>query len=462
MQKTIGIIVEYNSERKFGFIQTDDCTQNYFFHISNFLKPFDIVPNETKVLFEPSENSKGLIALNIEKFKKIVKSVEGKFSNVEDRFPDIKIYKTNKERLDFLNEQYKKIEVFLKELNKIGIKSTLENNWITVEISDEIFNLPQPRRGGHKRFVPNGYEDTLIYLLSKFEEQIHQFNLDFALTKKGISGEKKALQSLKSVAIKYPVLNNIRLEEMIGENNYNNTEKEKYVAETDIIVITDYAIFLIETKNYGKQGETIHITSNGKCTITGKYNKSRQLPNFIKQVTDHLYVIKEFMKNNSIDNLPLIPIIAIANEDVDIVSESDNKFFCEIMYADIVGSYIIKYSTEHQPIIDDKKISEIRQTLKEKKLPEKEYLVEDYCSNIKIIANEIAMLLDYWKSDMITTEKYDKEQLKRKKVAQSKKNSSYDTISKNNSKLPKKKFTMETAVELGSAIYDLIRFLAGN
>ena len=116
-----------------------------------------------------------------------------------------------------------------------------------------------------------------------------KINYDLINVKKGLKGEQKTLESLKAITVSYPILNNVRLEEDIKNSS------EKYSAETDLIIVTDRAIFLVETKNYGGKGDTLIITTDGRWILRDKYDKKEKtIKSPFKQTTDHIFVINKF------------------------------------------------------------------------------------------------------------------------------------------------------------------------
>lgn len=386
-----GIITEYNSERGFGFITDKDGDSSYFFHISNVDKSLKIIPNRTEVTFKLTETPKGLQATNIRAY---IEKIEGEFANVD--LPNHKFSKSNADRLSFLEQQQEIIYKVLNTLEECGIAIKEEKNgWINLDLYeiDELSNIVVD--GGNYNRVPNGYPKTFEHLIRLLQKQINDFNYDLINTKKGISGEEKTLNSLKALTVSYPILNNVRLEEDIKNSN------EKYSAETDLIAITDRAIFLIETKNYGGKGDSLIITTDGRWILKDKYTKKEHtLSNPFKQITDHTFVVNKFLENNNIKfNLPIIPIIALANNNLILQIDDKNSLYAKVMSADLVGSYILNYHNENKAIIKLKDIDAVKKLLDEKSLPPKTYQVLDYCKNILKVCESILELLKMYKHD---------------------------------------------------------------
>ena len=388
-----GVVKNYNQERKFGFIAENETEEEYFFHITDLDKPFPIIQGKTQVMFKASSNEKGLKAENI---RMHTPEIKGVFANIT--VSNREVYLTNSEKGNFLKEQNQKIIEILNKLKSYGIKiEEGVNGWISIDpySMDEIVN-PNINDGHLKSCVPSGYPDTVAHVLRILEKQVLDFNFDYVNTMKGIKGESQALDSLKSVMLKYPVLNNVRLEA---------EEKEKtfiYSAESDIIIVTDKAVFLVEIKNYGKKGETIHISADGRWEICGRYqNNRRSLKNPYKQITDHIFLINKFFETKGINfDLPIIPVIAIANENVDIKLDNRAESFAHILRTEMIGTFVLKYLNENSALINEEQMTKIKNVLVTENLPPKKYKVIDYCQNVTDVCKAMAKLLKYWQEDM--------------------------------------------------------------
>lgn len=388
-----GVVKNYNQERKFGFIVENETEEEYFFHITDLDKPFPIIQGKTQVMFKGGSNEKGLKAENI---RIHTPEIKGDFANI--KVSNQEVYLTNSEKGEFLKEQNQKIVGILNKLKSYGIKiEESVNGWISIDpySMEEIVN-PDIYDGHLRKSVPSGYPETVAHVLRILEKQILDFNFDYVNTMKGLKGESQALDSLKSVMLKYPVLNNVRLEA---------EEKEKtfiYSAESDIIIVTDKAVFLVEIKNYGKKGETIHVSADGRWEICGRYQNSRRsLKNPYKQLTDHIFLINKFFETKGINfELPIIPIIAIANENVDIKLDNRAESFAHILRTEMIGTFVLKYLNENSALINEEQMTKIKNVLITENLPPKKYKVIDYCQNINDICKALAKLLKYWQEDM--------------------------------------------------------------
>ncbi|MGL5150079.1 MAG: nuclease-related domain-containing protein [Clostridium sp.] len=139
----------------------------------------------------------------------------------------------------------------------------------------------------------------LIYLLFK-DNTIRKIIKPFKTSKSGSEGEYEVERVLSSLGYsKYIVLNNINLK---GKN------KE---AQIDHLVISDYGIFNIETKNYSG---TIKIDYEGNITQKTKHNKG-DITSVLSQCKYHRNVLIDLVGNN----IPIYDVIVIANKNTNII-----------------------------------------------------------------------------------------------------------------------------------------------
>ena len=388
-----GIITEYNYERGFGFITENEKNHTYFFHISNVKGKINIIPKKTEVIFNAVDTPRGLQAINIRTY---FEKIEGEFATV--KLPNNIYFKTRSEKIEYLNQQQKFIQKTLVALSSAGVVAKEDKSgWLTLDLIEieELHDLAV--NGGNYKKIPNGYPKTFEHLIRLLQKQINDFNYDFMNTKKVIEGEEKTLNSLKSISVSYPILKNIRLEEDIINSN------EKYSTEIDLIIITDRAIFLIETKNFGGKGDELIITADSKWLLKNKHTKKEyNLSNPFKQITDHIFIIDKLLKRNNFQpNLPIIPIITLANNDLMIKVEDKETLYAKVIPNDLVGSYILNYHNKNNTIIETKDIETLKKLLDNKSLPFNSFKVLDYSKNIRAICEAITKLLSYYQDDLV-------------------------------------------------------------
>lgn len=407
-----GIITEYNFERGFGFITEIKKDVSYFFHISNTDKNMQIIPNKTEVIFDICKTEKGLQATNIKPYSP---KIEGKFSEI--KLPNKTILLNNKEKMDFLEENKTQLLTILENLTKIGVSYTNTENNIKIDV-ESLEKLKNPRycKKNRSQFVPSGYPQTATYILYLFQKQIDEFEKEYAITKSGKRGEDNSYNSLKSVNLNFPVLHNVYLEEQIETNNGLDTCPENYSSEIDSIIITDRAIFIIETKNY-KKGTSILVTKDGEW-----YKDNNKLDiNPIAQVTNHSLLIRRFLLKNNINfELPIIPIIAIGNGDIKSSVEKNENLLVKVLHTDLLGGYILNYIESNPQIITIDNVQKINSLIQSNALPLKKYSVIQYNYNFKTIENALLLLIKYWEEDKCENDKIVAEE---KRIAEEKYNS---------------------------------------
>ncbi len=444
----IGYISEYIANRGFGFIVEEgkDEDSKIFFHISDVeTKNMNIVPNRTEVTFMVRKSDKGLKATNIREHRP---KIQGEFAKID--FPNISHYKNNDDRLSFLEEQNKKIEKLLKAFEKAGISLVKDKNgWLNLDTYkiEYIHNFDELGKNSTK--VPNGYSKTFDHLMRLLKEQIDKFNYDLIKTKKGISGEEKTLNSLKSITLSYPVLKNVRLEKEIQYSG----KKEKYSAETDLFVVTDRAIFLIETKNYGGKGDKIIITSDGRWILNKFDGKEQNLPNPFKQTTDHIFLMKKFLENHNFKTkLEVIPIVALANDDLMLEIEDKDSLYAKVMAVDLVGSFILKHLSEHTAVAKGKEIEDFKKLLEAENLQPKEYPVLDYLENIKSVCTALSKLINYFEEDF-------KEKEEKERKIKEEENREKEEEKEKERKANQLAHMVSGTIEIGTAIKDALEYI---
>lgn len=408
-EKEHGCIMRYNTQKGIGTITSFKDDKSYFFHISNLLYSFSIYPGLTEVSFVPSQNEKGLIATSISKLKS---KIEGKFANLS--LSNQKQYLSNEARMEYLREQKKTMYSLLQDVSSCGITPIRNNDWIDIDGSLWL-SYPEPSfTEGHRvDDVPSGYHKTARYLLDLLRTELKKTNHDYLITAKGLIGEQKVLASLKAVSLDYPVLSNIRLEQL-------TTEDTMYSAESDIIVITDRVVFIVETKNYGGKGDVIRVESDGRWFLRDRHTgKETSLHNPHKQTADHEFAIRKFFKDNNIDaEIPMISLIAIANDDVEFEYSPDVSpdIFSRILRVDMIGTYILSYIKKEPIQLQTELMETIKETLNSANLPPRTYPVIDRCENVKIICEAIRTLYDYWQEDnthSVSNNGYEEQEMQR-------------------------------------------------
>ncbi len=103
---------------------------------------------------------------------------------------------------------------------------------------------------------------------------------------KGRSGEKKVTRTFKKLlnSDKYLILTN---------DNIPNPKVEKCFSQVDHIVLSEYGIFVIETKNWS--GWIFGNKENKHWTVVYKGGSKRQMYNPVRQNWGHIYALVNFL-----------------------------------------------------------------------------------------------------------------------------------------------------------------------
>lgn len=150
---------------------------------------------------------------------------------------------------------------------------------------------------------------------------IDEMDKDIAILRKGIAGEEYVNEQLRLYEGKYKVLKNIVLESADSQGN---------TSEVDAYIITDRGLIVAEIKNYGNENQRLHITNDGRWVIEDIHSGSilkRIDHSPVEQNTRHCLAVerlltREFRENSDI---PVIPVIFIANNKVSISNESKSS-----------------------------------------------------------------------------------------------------------------------------------------
>lgn len=388
-----GLIIKYDVQRKFGFIRDKNTNHELFFHESNLDRPFRIEPEKTVVTFKLGTNEKGPIACSIREDTEI----DGAF---KDFFVSNKsYYKTNEEKYEFLKRQHEKAAEVLSALKSLlGISYSEENNWINLDYYSVIdFENPNVKDGHLQKEVLSGYPKTFNHFFKMLESEIGLLNRDYVSMIKGREGEKETRLSLQSIAsMKCPIIENL------------NLKTNDFSAEIDLLIITNQALFLIETKSLGGKNCKLNITHSGDWILENlKNNKKTNLRNTFKQIIDHQIVLRNYLKDRNI-NIPIIPVIAIANNTIELsVDSSISNIIGEIqiLRSSLVGPFIFNYLQNHSHPLDHiftqseiDNIVSCLESAKKENTPRK-FRTIDRLQNISEIVGQLQLLSTYYEED---------------------------------------------------------------
>lgn len=171
------------------------------------------------------------------------------------------------------------INDFLKKYHKIDVN----NFTLTVarqgygwengkEIQDILYNTFVLETPNFHSYITSDAFETLIQNYDNYLESLKSFNIDKKGTFIGAEGERQVYNELKFFTNNMKILQNIRLE-VNGES-----------IESDLIVICNQGIFIIEVKNLGSTGKyNITVERDGRWTKEYENGKSETMSSITQQ-----------------------------------------------------------------------------------------------------------------------------------------------------------------------------------
>ena len=230
---------------------------------------------------------------------------------------------------EILNEAYKEQEAlkrisdyYKKELSKYGISARGYETDLFYESVCERINLDWPGVIGSDYTWWNRHVESIEYM-RKMESKLNVFyqqaQNELKGLKKGEEGERRLSQELTMYRGKYYYRENVLIpaDDIGGETS-----------ETDVYIVTSKGIFGCEVKNWGKKGQTIVISKDGQWKIEtgrGQYKIIEHSP--VGQNARHCLATERFLEKNGLsrDHYKVIPLVIIANNDVQMRNYSDNS-----------------------------------------------------------------------------------------------------------------------------------------
>lgn len=261
------------------------------------------------------------------------------------------------------------INDFLKKYHKIDVN----NFTLTVarqgygwengkEIQDILYNTFVLETPNFHSYITSDAFETLIQNYDNYLESLKSFNIDKKGTFIGAEGERQVYNELKFFTNNMKILQNIRLE-VNGES-----------IESDLIVICNQGIFIIEVKNLGSTGKyNITVERDGRWTKEYENGKSETMSSITQQNIWHIHGIETIINDalgNSGDNwLEAHSLIVFANDTINIKNESNSVI--------IRKTEIVNEIRRHERVLNEDKIEQIYHILQENNLPPLDYEIEN-------------------------------------------------------------------------------------
>lgn len=204
--------------------------------------------------------------------------------------------------------------------------------------------------------------ELVLYNFSIIQEALEDDDKQVRIAQKGKTGEENFSRILNQYSYKYHTLENIVIPAAPGDG---------ISSETDAYVITDKGVFVCEVKNYGKEGQTLFISEDDRWYMldseTGRMLETKV--SATEQNKRHCRATTAFLeKHLGTVNIPIIPVVVIANNEVELVNRSQNP----VIYASEIEGFIEQYNNS----IDGELKNKIRAAFMEHKMDMVDYPVK--------------------------------------------------------------------------------------
>ncbi|MBP3611090.1 MAG: NERD domain-containing protein [Lachnospiraceae bacterium] len=189
------------------------------------------------------------------------------------------------------------------------------------------------------------------------------------------------------------VLNQYRNKFFVLENVVIPAYEEKgKTSETDVYIITSKGIFVCEVKNYGSMGQTLYIPEHGVWPL---YNSSGHLlsekPSAFEQNARHCNATRSFIKEHLGIEVPIIPVVIIANDVVDVRMENPNSNIV------IRANQIYELVSEFQDVLSYETQKKITETFEKHQLDANDFPVKINADKANYAKNLIKEYIPYMK-----------------------------------------------------------------
>lgn len=153
-------------------------------------------------------------------------------------------------------------------------------------------------------------------LYGKIDEMENILSKEIKGRDKGEEGEERISEALNMYRNKYIIRENILLPaQSIGRDS----------SETDLYIITPKGVCVCEIKNYGKKGETLKISRDGMWSVVKSGRReSVKKDSPVEQNASHCLATEQWLEENGLHGIKMIPIIFIANNEVKVENDSPN------------------------------------------------------------------------------------------------------------------------------------------
>ena len=153
------------------------------------------------------------------------------------------------------------------------------------------------------------------------------------ISQKGKTGEDYVGRVLKQYRDRFFYLENVVIP---------SYEEQGKTSETDVYIISSKGIFVCEVKNYGSSGQIILMPETGDWKMvdeSGRFIANK--PSAFVQNERHCNATRSFIREHLDIEVPIIPVIIIANNEVEIQNENPNANI--VIRAEQIGELVSSF-----------------------------------------------------------------------------------------------------------------------
>ena len=201
-------------------------------------------------------------------------------------------------------------------------------------------------------------EEYLQRIFGWVNNLLDEIDKEIKILQKGFQGEDYVNEQLRLYEGKYKILKNIVIDSADSQGN---------TSEVDAYIITDKGLVVAEVKNYGNENQRLHITGDGRWAIEDIHNGNilkRIDKSPVEQNTRHCLAVERLLKETFGENcnIPIIPVVFIANNKVSIQNESRSSVlrvseFYTFINSIVGGAVVSKEQQESiEKLLNDKNV----------------------------------------------------------------------------------------------------------
>lgn len=225
-------------------------------------------------------------------------------------------------------------------------------------------------------------EDAQI-VYNNFENLYEETSGNLGSIIKGVSGEEHISKALARKNGNYTYLENVVIPAY---------DEEGETSETDVYIVSSKGIFVCEVKNYGRQGDTLHLYDDGMWPITDERGAVIQKKkNAFYQNKRHCNATKSFIKEHLGIEVPIIPVFIIGNDYVELDVHSNEIVIRAREIDEMVASF--------NDVIDKETQIKIVRAFEDNKLDIVKYPAEVNADRARYISGLFKEYLPYLKTN---------------------------------------------------------------